>query len=188
MTGLYADTDSKIAEFDTTTRVGLNSMIDYLMNRYSDITAVKTNTINDDLVEFVKEIPSEYVSALSFSYGIDPTNNIFTEWKPNSVEDEMKISLNGLTQRYIAELKTVDGFSQYASYVDLFTDFMKLLPGDEEYILDQYDLLGDSHFPQNENEIMLVVESDTTLTDLVFAQLGYYKEEEVMNMFFKMVT
>ena len=182
MTGLYADTDSKIAEFDTTTRVGLNSMIDYLMNRYSDITAVKTNTINDDLVEFVKEIPSEYVSALSFSYGIDPTNNIFTEWKPNSVEDEMKISLNGLTQRYIAELKTVDGFSQYASYVDLFTDFMKLLPGDEEYILDQYDLLGDSHFPQNENEIMLVVESDTTLTDLVFAQLGYYKEEEVMNI------
>ena len=182
MTGLYADTDSKIAEFDTTTRVGLNSMIDYLMDRYSDITAVKTNTINDDLVQFVKEIPSEYVSALSFSYGIDPTNNIFTEWEPNSVEDKMEISLNGLTQRYIAELKTVDGFSQYANYVDLFTDFMKLLPGDEKYILDQYDLLGNSHFPKNENEIMLVVESDTTLTDLVFAQLGYYKEEEVMNI------
>ena len=182
MTGLYSDTDSKIADFDTTTRVGLNSMIDYLMNRYSDITAVKTNTINDDLVQFVREIPSEYVSTTSFSYGIDPTNNIFTEWKPNSVEDKMQISLNGLTQRYIAELKTVDGFSQYASYVDLFTDFMKLLPGDEEYILDQYDLLGDSHFPKNENEIMLVVENDTTLTDLVFAQLGYYKEEEVMNI------
>ena len=182
MTGLYADTDTKIAEFDTTTRVGLNSMIDYLMNRYSDLTAVKTNTINDDLVQFVKEIPSEYISALSFSYGIDPTNNIFTEWKPSDVEDQMTISLNGLTQRYIAELKTVGGFSQYASYVDLFTDFMKLLPGDENYILEQYDLLGDSHFPRNENEIVLVVESDTTLTDLVFAQLGYYQEEEVMNI------
>ncbi len=182
MTGLYADTDSKIADFDTTTRVGLNSMIDYLMDRYSDITAVKTNTINDDLVQFVKEIPSEYISALSFSYGIDPTNNIFTEWKPSDKEERMEISLNGLTQRYIAELKTVGGFAQYANYVDLFTDFMKLLPGDEEYILDQYDLLGNSHFPKNENEIMLVVESDTTLTDLVFAQLGYYQEEEVMNI------
>ena len=52
----------------------------------------------------------------------------------------------------------------------------------EDYILKQYDLLGDSHFPRNENEIMLVVESDTTLTDLVFAQLGYYQEEEVMNI------
>ena len=96
MTGLYADTDKKIAEFDTTTRVGLNSMIDYLMDRYSDLTAVKTNTINDDLVQFVKEIPSEYVSALSFSYGIDPTNNIFTDWKPSDKEDRMNISLNGL--------------------------------------------------------------------------------------------
>ncbi len=182
MTGLYADTDTKIAEFDTTTRVGLNSMIDYLMDRYSDLTAVKTNTINEDLVQFVREIPSEYVSATSFSYGIDPTNNIFTDWKPSDKEDRMTISLNGLTQRYIAELKTVRGFSQYANYVDLFTDFMKLLPGDEEYILDQYDLLGNSHFPKSENEIMLVVESDTTLTDLVFAQLGYYQEEEVMNI------
>ena len=182
MTGLYQDPDTKIKDFDTTTRVGLNSMIDYLMDRYSDLTAVKTNTINDDLVQFVKEIPEEYVSALSFSYGIDPTNNIFCEWKPNEHEDKMNISLNGLTQRYIAELKTVDGFSQYASYVDLFTDFMKLLPGDKDYILDQYDLLGNSHFPENENEIMLVVESDTTLTDLVFAQLGYYEEEEVMNI------
>ena len=182
MTGLYTDPDTKIADFDPSTRVGLNSMIDYLMNRYSDITAVKTNTINDDLVQFVKEIPSEYVAATSFAYGIDPTNNIFTEWVPNEKEEKMQISLNGLTQRYIAELQTVDGFSQYASYVDLFTDFMKLLPGDEEFILNQYDLLGDSHFPKNENEIMLVVESDTTLTDLVFAQLGYYQEEEVMNI------
>lgn len=182
MTGLYQDPDSKIATFDPTTEVGLNSMIDYLMDRYSDFTSVKTNTIDENLVQFVKDIPSEYVSATSFSYGIDPTNNIFCEWKPNDNAETMKISLNGLTQRYIAELKSVEGFSQYASYVDLFTDFMKLLPGEQDYILSQYDLLGDSHFPQNENEIMLVVEGDTTLTDLVFAQLGYYQEEEVMNI------
>ena len=193
MTGLYADSDSKIADFDTSTRVGLNSMIDYLMDKYTDITSVKTNTINDDLVQFVKEIPGEYLSSTSYSYGIDPTNNIFTKWSPNANDEPINISLNGLTQRYISELTTVDGFSQYATYVDLFTDFMKLLPDglnddaildeqDYAYIRSQYDLLGNSHFPQNENEIMLVVENDTTLTDLVFAQLGYYHEEEVMNI------
>ena len=193
MTGLYSDADSKIAEFDTSTRVGLNSMIDYLMDKYTDITSVKTNVINDELVEFVKEIPAEYLSSTSFSYGIDPTNNIFTKWTPRVGEPEMKISLNGLTQRYISELTTVEGFSQYATYVDLFTDFMKLLPDglngdgvfdeqDYAYIRSQYDLLGNSRFPENENEIMLVVQSDTTLTDLVFAQLGYYHEEEVMNI------
>ena len=193
MTGLYADPDAKIMEFDTTTRVGLNSMIDYMMDKYSDLTSVKTNTINDDLVQFVNEIPEEYLSATSFSYGIDPTNNIFTKGVPHEGDEPMLISLNGLTQRYIAELKTVEGFSQYASYVDLFTDFMQLLPDglnddgvvdekDYAYIRSQYDLLGNSHFPQNENEIMLVVQSDTTLTDLVFAQMGYYHEEEVMNI------
>ena len=187
MTGLYQDPDSKILEFDTTSRVGLNSMIDYLMDKYSDITSVKTNTINENLVQFVKEIPEEYVSALSFSYGIDPTNNIFTNWVPREGEEAVNISLNGLTQRYISELKTVNGFSQYASYVDLFTDFMKLLPGNKNYILSQYDLLGNSHFPENENEIMLVVENDTTLTDLVFAQLGYYHEEELMNIAMKAI-
>ena len=182
MTGLYSDPDSKIAEFDTTTRVGLNSMIDYMMDKYSDITSVKTNTINEDLVQFVKEIPEEYISSISYSYGIDPTNNIFTKWVPNEGDEPIEISLNGLTQRYIAELRTVEGFGQYASYVDLFTDFMRLLPGEKDYILSQYDLLGNSHFPENENEIMLVVQGDTTLTDLVFAQMGYYHEEEVMNI------
>ena len=201
MTGLYADSDSKIADFDITTRVGLNSMIDYLMDKYTDLTSVKTNVINDDLVQFVKEIPEEYLSATSFSYGIDPTNNIFAEWDAtvaqdsngNPVREKVNISLNGLTQRYIAELTTVEGFGQYATYVDLFTDFMKLLPDglngdgvfdekDYAYIRSQYDLLGNSRFPENENEIMLVVESDTTLTDLVFAQLGYYHEEDLMNI------
>ncbi len=193
MTGLYNDSDTKIMEFDTSTRVGLNSMIDYLMDKYSDITSVKTNTINDDLVQFVKEIPQEYLSSTSFAYGIDPTNNIFTSWEQKEGDAPMKISLNGLTQRYISELQTVEGFSQYASYVDLFTDFMKLLPDglnndgvfdekDYAYIATQYDLLGNSHFPKNENEILLVVGEDTTLTDLVFAQLGYYHEEEVMNI------
>ena len=201
MTGLYSDPDTKIAEFDTSTRVGLNSMIDYLMDKYTDITSVKTNIINDDLVQFVNEIPSKYLSATSFSYGIDPTNNIFTEWEATvgqdpegkPIREKVNVSLNGLTQRYIAELTTVEGFSTYATYVDLFTDFMQLLPDglnndgvldekDYAYIRTQYDLLGNSRFPENENEIMLVVQSDTTLTDLVFAQLGYYHEEDVMNI------
>ena len=182
MTGLYSDTDSKIMEFDTTTQVGLNSMIDYLVDRYTDLTSVKTNTVNDDLVEFVKEIPEEYVSAISYEYGIDVTNNIYTSWQEDPKSEPILISVNGLTQRYIAEMKTVEGFGQYSSYFDLFTDFMKLLPGDEDYILSQYDLLGNSHFPQNENEIMLVVGDDTTLTDLVFGQLGYYDGEQFLNI------
>ncbi|NLB48954.1 MAG: ABC transporter ATP-binding protein/permease [Erysipelotrichia bacterium] len=185
MEGMSEHATVDIPDFDITTEVGLNSVIDFLMKRYKDLTQVKTNTINEDLVQFVREIPESYVSALSFDYGTDVTNNIFTTWKPSPEDDEVVISLNGLTQRYIAELKTVEGFSQYASYVDLFTDFMHLIPseaGAKDYILSQYDLLGDSRFPEGENEIMLVVGNDTTLTDLNFAQLGFYEEKEVINI------
>lgn len=191
MSALSENTSVEIPEFDRNSEVGLNSMIDYLMKRYKDLSQVKTNTINDDLVQFVKEIPKEYVSAMSFDYGVDVTNNIFTTWKPSPEDDEMVVSLNGLTQRYVAELKTVQGFSQYATFVDLFTNFMRLIPGEagaKEYILSQYDLLGDSHFPESENEIMLVVGNNTTLTDLNFAQLGFYEEKEVINIAQKAVA
>ena len=161
--------------------IGLDSMIAYLMDKYEDITSVKTNTIDDNLVQFIKDIPSEYLSAMNFDYGIDVTNNIFTDWQREKDGEHKSISLNGLTQMYIAELKTVDGFSEYARYVDLFTDFMKQLPGEEEYLMSQYDLL-DGHFANEENEIMLVVDKSTTLTDVLLAQLGFYNQTEFLNI------
>ena len=110
MSALSENTSVEIPEFDRNSEVGLNSMIDYLMKRYKDLSQVKTNTINDDLVQFVKEIPKEYVSAMSFDYGVDVTNNIFTTWKPSPEDDEMVVSLNGLTQRYVLNLKLFKAF------------------------------------------------------------------------------
>ena len=94
----------------------------------------------------------------------------------------MNISLNGLTQRYIAELKTVKGFSKYATYVNLFTDFMKEFPASKDYILTQYDLLGDSVFSEETDGITLVVDANTTLTDLVLAQMGFFEHDEFLNI------
>lgn len=161
-------------------------MISYLMRRYSDITNIKTNEINKDLVSYVHALPTDTYATIQDNYGIDVTNNIFANWTSSTVEAEGKkklnISLNGLTQRYIAELKTVEGFGTYASYVDLFTNFMKQYPGNEEYILSQYDLLGNSTFAKKENEIMLVVDGNTTLTDFTLAQMGYYEHDEFINI------
>lgn len=184
MVGLSNDNKKEIAEFDVTTQVGMESMINYLMDKYSDATNMKVNDINSTFVQYVDEMPSEYLAAKRYDYGIDITNNIFLEWTSSSVEGNkrMWVSSNGLTQRYIAELETVAGFEQYASYVDLFTNFMKEMPGDEQYILSQYDLLGNSSFPQNENEMALVVTGDSTLTDLLLGQLGFYSHDDFINI------
>ena len=186
MSGLSNDEKRELSKFDINTQVGMDSMISYLMRRYSDITNIKTNDINKNLVDYVHALPTNTYATIKDNYGIDVTNNIFANWTSSKDagegEKKLNISLNGLTQRYIAELKTVEGFSAYASYVDLFTNFMKQYPGNEEYILSQYDLLGNSTFASKENEIMIVVDGNTTLTDFTLAQMGYYNHDEFLNI------
>ena len=187
LTGLSNMNNKVISEFDIRTEVGLDSMINYLMEKYNDFTKIKTNDINDDLIDFVYGLPKEHVSAINEDYGLDMTNNIFAKWqREEDVEgqtDYHYMSLNGLTQMYIDELRTVEGFGMYAMYVDLFTDFMKQIPGEKDYILSQYDLIGEnSKYPEGDNEILLVVDENQTLTDLIYAQMGFYTEREFLNI------
>jgi len=173
--------NSKDVPIDLNDEVGVDSMINYLMDKYTDFTSVKTNDINQDLLGFIANIPDNLVSSINYNFGIDMTNNVFTEWTRKEGEASKMISLNGLTQMYISELNTVEGFSQYASFVSLFTNFLKQLPASEDYINTQYDCI-EGRFPTNENEIMVVVDSDTTLTDVVFAQMGYFSQDQFLNL------
>ena len=82
---------------------------------------------------------------------------------------------------YISELRTVEGFSEYAVFVDLFTDFMKEIPGEKDYILSQYDIVA-GEYPNSANDIVLVVDENQTLTDLIYAQMGFFNEQEFINI------
>ncbi len=182
LSGLSNQEKAELAKFDTSTQVGMDSMIEYLLTRYKDLTSIETNEITQELVDYISEMPQSYYSAINYNYSIDPTNNFFTSFKKKADGESEVISTNGLTQQYIKTLMTVKGFSNYAQFVDLFTAFMKQLPAEKDYILSQYDLLGNSRFPEKENELLLVVDGKTTLTDLVLAQLGYYPQDEFLNV------
>ena len=182
MSGLSNWDKGEIAKTDLTNKIAIDSMIEYLMEKYTDITKVKTNEINDDLLAFIDSIPEEYLSSIDLEYDIDPSNNIFSEWQRNPTSSKEFMSLNGLTQMYVAELSTVQDFGQYAQFVTLFTDFMKQLPAGEDYILSQYDLLGNSKFATEEDEMMIVVDSNQMLTDILLAQLGYFDEKEFIDL------
>lgn len=183
-TGLSNTEKAELAKFDVSSEVGMESFIEYLMDKYRDLTNFKTNDINDDVVEYVNSIPKEDVATIEYRYGIDMTNNIFSNWISSGSEEYRKqwVSTNGLTQRYIAELQTVDGFSDYARYVNLFTNFMKQMPNDKEYVLSQYDELAGSTFGLADTDLTLVVTSDTTLTDVLLAQLGIYPHDDFINI------
>ena len=184
MEGLSQDEKKEIAKFDVRTEIGLDSMIQYLMKRYQDVSsALATNEITEDLINFIYDSPKEHVAAINEEYGIDMTNNIYTKWKRHREDTEYDyMSLNGLTQMYISELETVEDFAQYSSFVDYFANFMHQTPGDKEYILSQYDMLGDSRYPEKANEILLVVDDNQTLTDLTYAQMGFYNQDQFLDI------
>lgn len=184
MTGLNSrDVKDKFVFDPENPSIGVNSMIDYLMSAYSDFTKVKTNTIDDNLVSFIEGAPKDSAAVIKKNYGIDPTNNIFGEWKENANATPKSYSLNGLTQSYIQELTTVEGFDEYATFVNLFTSFMKELPDSSEYILDQYDVIaGDTNLSMNKEDLIFVVDGDTTLTDLILAEMGIFNHDEFLNI------
>ena len=184
MTGLQAQEVVEDVVFDKKTEVGLDSMITYLMDKYKDFTSVKTNDINVDLLAFIENAPKEAVAAKNYNYSIDVTNNIFTPFKKQKDGESQMMSLNGITQMYIATLRTVDGFEEYAQFVDLFTDFMKQLPDNDDYVIGsgQYKMLA-GEYPKEAEDILLVVDpKKQTLTDIVLAQLGMYPQDEFLNI------
>ena len=185
MTGLNNREVKDKFEFDPANpSVGINSMIEYLMTAYSDITKVKTNYIDDTLIEYVNDLPPEAAAVIQYNYGIDPTNNIFGDWKETKDSAPQRYSLNGLTQSYIQELTTVEGFDEYATYVNLFTNFMKEAPNSLSYIKDQYDVIY-GELPNDElgeNDLVFVVDKDTTLTDIILAEMGIFNHDEFLNI------
>ena len=180
ISGLSNDDKKQIAKFSLDNEIGLDSMIEYLMSKYEDITDVKTNDINTDLIEYI-QMSNQYTNSINLNYGLDVTNNLFTEWDRNRDGHNETISLNGLIQTYIAELQTVEGFSEYATFVDLFTNFMNEIPAEKDYIMQQYDILA-GDYPTSANDIVVVVDENQTLTDLLYAQMGYFSEQEFINI------
>ena len=194
MNGLSNWDKKEAAKFDPRTEIGLNSMIEYLMDKYNDLFSVKENDINKELLAYLdQKIDKKYLSAIEYDYMLDPTNNIFTTWNRGYDDDHADhiVSLNGLTQMYIAELATVPKFGVFSMFMDLFTNFMKPLPANSEFILNQYDILAssspDGGMATGINDLVLVVDEDQTLTDLVLGQAGYYSQREFLNIAFKAV-
>jgi len=182
MTAFGESNKKNVYKFDPKNpKVGVDSMVEYLMSAYKDITSVKTNTIDKNLMAFIDAIPSEASVVTKYNYGIEVTNNIFTDWKISDTLTK-NYSLNGLTQSYISELQTVKGFSEYASYVSLFTDFMSEIPDSTEYVLDQYDLIAGEEPTFADDELIVVVDKNTTLTDILFAEMGIYDREDFINL------
>ncbi|MDE7213563.1 MAG: ABC transporter permease, partial [Anaeroplasmataceae bacterium] len=135
---------------------------------------------------YVYSIDAGYAAAISLEYGIDVTNNIYTDYQVfyNKPEEKKNTSLSAIKNIYTSVLRETE-FSKYAGYVTGLTNVFQQAPNDKDYILSQYNFLYGDGIATEANEIMIVVNSDQELTDLLLAQLGYYTQDQFINTTFR---
>ena len=159
--------------------VNVDKMIEFLAKQYKTVNTLFTqNDIRQEYVDYVKAMPKEY-GTLNIDYGVDVTNNIYTNFNKDA-ESERNVSLSAIKQIYtgvIGKTSLRDQAPVIASLGDVFM----VKPDDNDYILTQYDLL-DGQLAKEKDEIMIVLSKDTSLTDLMLGQLGYYTQDEFMNI------
>ena len=161
------------------------------------------NNISEEYLTYLEQMDPEWYAELMYSYGAAISDNLFLQAQtfPDAEEGEETTaptetipttrSLSNLKNKFIQDLRVYA--SQYDSligYADYFLDVVNVMPGTSddtnlgygEYVLSQYDVIA-GHFPQNENEVVLVVGANNQVTDLTLAQLGLLSEDRFMDLF-----
>ncbi|MDE7385457.1 MAG: ABC transporter ATP-binding protein/permease [Anaeroplasmataceae bacterium] len=168
-------------------KINVNEVIKRLITQGQAMEKMQiNNNITQNYIDYVYSIDEGYAAAISLEYGIDVTNNIYTDYQVyyNKPEEKKNTSLSAIKNIYTSVLSETD-FSRYASYVTGLTNVFQQAPNDKNYILSQYDVLYGDDIATKENEIMIVVNSDQELTDLLLAQLGYYTQDQFINTTFR---
>jgi putative ABC transport system permease protein len=163
----------------------IDSLIEYIaeMSELTDSLIIK-NDLTEEYVNYVKAMDKSIYRAMLLGYGLDMSYSIYTDVKVGRGSDKTSdiLSVAALTGRYTAVLKGTD-FSDYASYVTQIVPSFAQAPNNTEYIGEQYDVYG--KIASEKDEIMIVLNSETEISDMLLARLGYYTEEEFYNLIYK---
>lgn len=173
--------------------INVDSMVQRLINmsKTADSLIVE-NTITQDYVDYVNSIPKEHIADIHHDYGIDMTGSIYTSFtklvkKADGEEGEMEekttsMSVHAIRANYV-EILQQTVFNKYAGYITSIVENFAQAPSSTDYILQQYDLVGDnSRIATKKDEIMLVLDNNQLVTDVLLAQLGYYTQEQFLHL------
>lgn len=161
--------------------VNVESMMEFLVEQSETLNSFMVeNKITPQYVEYVKQIEKSTAS-LKLDYGLDVTNNIYTDFARNQTFSQ-NVSLSAIKSIYSSVMKETE-YKDQASMISTLGDTFMLAPDDNEYIKSQYNVL-EGKIAKEKDEIMLVVSKDRAITDITLAQLGYYTQDQFMNIAF----
>ena len=175
-------TGEKVDVIKNPNHVYVNSLIEYLAKTAETMDNLMIrNELSREYTEYVLSMPEEYRAAIKVDYGIDLTHSIYTsvERTDGSVDHP---SVTALTSAYTSMIGATR-FAEFSTYATSLGHLMAEAPNNPDYLLAQYDVLS-GKLATERNEVMLVVSKETELTDLVLAKLGYYTDEEFLNLLY----
>ncbi len=172
--------------------VYIDSMVDNLVEKSKNAESlIINNTITTDYMDYVAGLGKKDAAAVFFDYNLDVGSNIYADFTSEAgfthaagdpyVSETKRLSLAAIRNLYISILQTTP-FEDYASYITSIVDNFRQCPADENYILEQYDLIdGKVADPTNKEEVMIVLSDESKLTDILLAQLGYYGQSQFLH-------
>ena len=166
--------------------VNVNSILNRLAKQSSALESlIVSNDITRDYVSYVNAIPKEYLEEIRMNYNYNESNNFYVYFDEGSdaLAEAHYTSITAVKQIYTSLLKQTD-FSDATYYIQTLGSGISQGISNNDYLLAQYDIL-EGRLPENKNEIIIVVNKDTELTDLVLAELGYYTQEEFLNLAYR---
>lgn len=156
-------------------------------------SAMIQNEITQEYVDFVKDMPKDYYEDIVFKYGINVTNNIYTSETRDdpTIEDSsttqktetMSLSaIRSLATEILNQKLNESGYGAYASVIEGYSGTFAQSINNVDYLLQQYDLLPGGKVATEEDEIMVVLDSNDALTDFLLTLLGYYSQEDFLSV------
>ena len=178
------DTSDKIDIIKNPNSVYISSIVEHLIKTSDTFdTMLVENEITREYIEYIKAMPKEYYNALILSYGLDLSRTVFTDFYEIPGGDGRHMSIKQLTDIYKSVLKDTE-YSDLASMIDRLAPNFTQAPNNDEYILDQYEVVA-GKLATEKDEIMLVLNSEDELSDLLLARLGYYSQAEFLEIIHK---
>lgn len=141
------------------------------------------NEINEDYIKYILAMPEEYRAAVLLGYGISLENNLYTSFNETPDKSYGNLSITAIKQIYTSILQKTD-YAEYSTIISTLSNPFAQAPDNEDYILSQYDVLS-GKIATEKDEIMIVLNGNDRLNDILLARLGYYTQDEFINIIHK---
>ena len=154
-----------------------------------------TNDLSDEYLAHLESMDKSWYAAMMYDTGMSIRHSLYTTVEVNNesgATETVAMSLAELKEYYTLKLTQLEEkYATLAPLVDYLGGIYGKLPGTADltaddygdYVLSQYELVGEGHFPTSVNEAVLVIGGNNDMTDLTLTQLGFLSEQEFLSLF-----